>query len=65
MKVIEIDHSAAHYLRKHLKPVREELDGRADRAELASSGEARAHDVLRALTSMEVFPRMLLVKESA
>ena len=62
MTVIEINHTGAHYLRKHLSPVRDELDGRADRAELVSDGEVEAHDVIQALTDPDVFPRILLVK---
>lgn len=62
MKVIEIGHAGAYHLRKHLEPVRFELDGRADRADLDGDGEVQAHDVIQALTEPDVFPTVLVVK---
>ena len=49
MKLLGIDRATAFELRRHLKPVRVELDGRG---ELATVAEQRAHDVIRALCSI-------------
>ena len=52
MKLLGIDRATAFELRRHLKPVRVELDGRGERGELESVAEQRAHDVIRALCSI-------------